>query len=151
MAHTFKKKHSEQQRLTGAFKRYITWKGTGNGIVEYLGADVGFVRSWIENMFIEGMSWDNYGKTWAVDHIVPYRCFDVFNEYELLICWNYRNLMPILNADNLKKQGNVFFAFELLHDKKDKDFIYNELYKRIKPEVEWMVQYIDNYDSKPFE
>jgi len=145
----YNKKLVEQQRLSGAFRRYINWNGTGDGIRDYLGADLNFIRSWIQNMFIGEMKWENYGKVWVIDHIVPFRMFDIFKEEDLILCWNYRNLMPIFDEDNLKKQGNIFFSFELLRERKDKDHIYQKLYERIKPEVEWMIQYINNYDSKP--
>lgn len=139
----------EKARLLQEFRRYITFKSSNGMIREYIGADVGFIREWLSNMFIDGMTWENYGSVWVVDHIVPFRMFDMFNQEDLKICWNYRNLMPLSDADNLKKQGNSFFSFELLYSRRDKDLIYNKLFERIKPEVEWMVKYIDNYDSKP--
>lgn len=137
----------EKNKQLQAFRRYITFKGTGNGIREYLGEDieVGFVREWIENRFIGAMSWDNYGEVWEIDHVVPFRVFDIFNQEDLYLCWNYRNLMPLFSHDNLKKQGNVFFSFELLHEYRYKDEIYQKLYGKIKPEVEWMSKYINNY------
>lgn len=137
----------EKQRQCQDFRRFITFKSGGNFIKPYLGCDLSFLRDWISAMFTNGMSWDNYGSLWVIDHIVPFRKFDLFKEEDLKICWNYRNLMPILNDDNLKKQGNVFFSFELLHERKDKDVIYRQLFDRIKPEVEWMSKYIDNYDK----
>jgi len=137
----------EKQRQCQDFRRYITFKSSGKFVKHRLGCDINFIREWISSMFTNGMSWDNYGSVWVIDHIVPFRQFDLFNEKDLLLCWNYRNLMPLLDEDNLKKQGNVFFAFELLHDRKDKDLIYNKLFNKILPEVQWMAKYIDNYDK----
>lgn len=137
----------EKQRQCQDFRRYITWKSSGNFVKDKLGADIGFVREWISAMFMNGMTWENYGSVWVIDHIVPFRMFDIFNEEDLKVCWNYRNLQPILSEDNLKKQGNVFFAFELLYERKNKDEVYKKLFERIKPEVEWMVKYINNYDK----
>lgn len=137
----------EKSRQLQDFRRFITFKAPGNLVKQYLGSDLGFVRQWIETMFTNGMTWENYGSVWVIDHIVPFRMFDLFKEEDLTLCWNYRNLMPLLDADNLKKQGNVFFAFELLYERKEKDYIYQQLFERIKPEVEWMVKYIDNYDK----
>ncbi len=145
----FEKKLKEKQRQSNDFRRYITWKSSGTFIKPYLGADVGFVREWLANMFHDGMTWENYGSLWVVDHIVPFRSFDLFNIEDLKLCWNYRNLMPLLDEDNSKKHGNVFFALELLYPRKDKDLIYFKLFERVKPEVEWMLKYIDTYDSIP--
>lgn len=137
--------HNEILKQSGNFRKFITWKGRGSFISKHLGSDISFLREWIQDKFIGNMSWDNYGKLWVIDHIVPFRMFDIFKESDLKICWNYRNLMPIFKHDNTKKQGNVFFAFELLHELKDKDLIYKRLFEIILPEVEWMIKYINNY------
>lgn len=130
------------------FRRYLTWKGAGDQLTPYLGTDIAAVREWIEGNWLPCMTWKNYGKVWVVDHIVPLRMFDLFNEEDLKIAWHYKNLMPLLKEDNLKKEGNVFFSFELLHDLKDKDFFFGKLYDRILPEVKWMVKYIDTFHNK---
>lgn len=154
MNHVFAEGHkkyieilNEKQRQSADFRRFITFKSPGTFIKPYLGSDLSFIREWISAMFTNGMTWENYGSLWVIDHIVPFRMFDIFKEEDLLLCWNYRNLMPLLDADNGKKHGNVFFAFEILHERKDKDFIYKRLFEKVKPEVEWMVKYIDNYDK----
>ncbi len=142
---SFTERTREKNRQLQDFRRFIAWKAPGSFISKYLGCDIGFLREWIESKFINGMNWGNYGEKWVIDHIVPFRVFNVFDEKELLIVWNYRNLMPLLKEDNLKKEGNVFFAFELFHVLKDTDLIYAQLFERIKPETIWMVKYIDNY------
>jgi hypothetical protein len=50
--------------------------------------------------------------------------------------------------DNEKKSGNVFFAYELLHSIKEKDFYYLQLYNRVKIEVDWMIAYIETFHRK---
>jgi hypothetical protein len=135
----------EKKKQTADFTRWLSWKGRGGFVCQYVGGDIGFVREWISNMFVSGMSWENYGSYWVVDHIVPFRVFNIFDENDLKILWNYRNFMPLLIKDNLKKQGNVFFSYELLSHQKDKDHIYAKLFDRVKPEFDWMVKYIDNY------
>lgn len=131
-----------------SFRRLLTWKGSGDQVSQYLGTDTGTVREWIESNWLPAMTWKNYGTIWVVDHIVPLRMFDMFSEDDLKIAWHYKNLMPLMKDDNLKKEGNVFFAFELLHDLKDKDFFFNQLYERILPEVKWMVKYINSFHNK---
>jgi hypothetical protein len=144
----FKAADTEKKRLSIGFRRFITFQTNHEEIRDLLGVDVFEVRSWIESNFIEGMSWDNYGTIWVVDHIVPFRLFDIFNPEDMKICWHYKNLMPLFKKDNEKKSGNVFFAFELLHELKDKDYFFLQLYKRVKTEVEWMSTYIDTYHKK---
>jgi len=39
-------------------------------VIEHLGCDVGVLRVHLEALFVDGMSWDNYGE-WEIDHITP--------------------------------------------------------------------------------
>lgn len=147
----FDKRTREKSRQLQQFRRFITLKTSNGSVRNYLGIEDAFsVRGWIEGLFSNGMTWDNYGEFWVVDHIVPLRLFDIFDEIELNICWNYRNLMPLLKDDNLKKEGNVFFAIELLYPIRNKDIFYNKLFERVKPECEWMLKYIDTYADKNY-
>jgi len=145
----YEKKLLEKNRQTVDFTRWLTWKGSGRFVQQYIGADIGFVREWISQMLLDEMTWDNYGSVWVIDHVVPFRMFDIFDKEQLKLVWNYRNLMPIYANDNLKKQGNAFFSYELILPFKDKDAIYKGLFRIIEPEVLWMKKYIKNYDSKP--
>lgn len=141
----FVKAEREKKRQCQAFRRFISFKGSGAWLKYYLGNDIAGVREWIESNMVGEMTWENYGELWVIDHIVPLRMFDLFNEEDLKICWHYKNLMPLLKIDNEKKNGNVFFSFELLYPLKDKDIYFLRLFERVKIEVEWMAKYIDTY------
>lgn len=130
------------------FRRFITFQGSGQHVRDYLGADIGAVREWIQSCWQPDMTWQNYGSLWVIDHIVPLRIFDPNNPGDLRICWHYKNLMPLYKADNLKKEGNVFYAFLLFNNLKDKDFFFQQLYDRIRPEVEWIMRYIETFHQK---
>jgi hypothetical protein len=144
----YEKKLLQQQGQLNDFRNFIKFKSRGTRVLKYLGNDLAGTREWIEGNFMVGMTWENYGSVWVVDHIVPFRMFNLFDENDLKICWHYKNLMPIFDEDNLKKQGNAFFSFELLHELKDKDIFFKKLYERVKPEVEWMLKYIEKYHEK---
>lgn len=130
-----------------AFRRWINYRSPGIIISSFIGADRSTVREWISQRMIEGMTWNNYGSEWVIDHIVPFRFFDVKNEEDLKVCWHYKNLMPLFKRDNLNKESNVFFAFILLNKIKGTDFFYNKLYERILPEIDLMDKYISNYEK----
>src|SRR5580765_3511668 len=112
----YEKKLLEQNKQLQDFRRFLTFKSRGSKILKFTGNDLGGIREWIESNWLKDMNWKNYGTVWVVDHIVPFRKFDLFNEEDLQLCWHYKNLMPLLSEDNLKKQGNIFFCFELLHE-----------------------------------
>ena len=138
----------EKKRQQISFRRWLQWDGPGTAVIDYIGTDIGSVREWIESNWVEGMNWANYGQVWVVDHIVPMRFFDVFDEDDLRLCWHYKNLMPLLKKDNEKKQGNIFFSYAVLIQLQDTDYFFTKLLDRISVEVEWMNNYISIYHKK---
>jgi hypothetical protein len=70
--------------------------------LDLIGCDINVLRSHLESQFAEGMTWDNYGE-WHVDHIKPCASFDLSNEEEQKICFNYKNLQPLWAEDNMRK------------------------------------------------
>lgn len=85
-------------RIWFALKKKIRSKHTR----ELLGCEIDFFKKHLENKFIEGMTWNNYGK-WHVDHIKPCSSFNLSKEKELLECFNYKNLQPLWAKDNIIK------------------------------------------------
>jgi len=67
-----------------------------------LGCSAKKLRLYLESLFKEGMSWDNYGD-WHIDHIQPFDKFDCTNpEHQKIVC-HYTNLQPMWAKDNLSK------------------------------------------------
>ena len=60
----------------------------------------------IQGLFVDNMSWDNYG-TWHIDHIIPCSYFDLTIEENQRICFNYQNLQPLWALDNHVKFDNI--------------------------------------------
>lgn len=73
---------------------------------ELIGCDYLFLREWLENQFIENMTWDNYGE-WHMDHILPCTKFSLINPIHQKICLNYRNLQPMWGVDNMIKHNSL--------------------------------------------
>lgn len=72
-----------------------------------LGATPAFVTQWLESMFHDDISWNNYGKIWHIDHVVPIAFFDLTDLSEQLICFHWTNLRPLYAKDNLTKKSKV--------------------------------------------
>ncbi len=87
------------------FRRFLTFSGKGEYLRDFIGLNALELREWLESKWQDGMNWDNYGNVWVVDHIVPFRFFDLDNKEHLKLCWDYRNLMPLYSNDNQKKTG----------------------------------------------
>lgn len=71
-----------------------------------LGCSPEDLKQHLEDQFVEGMSWDNYGlHGWHIDHIRPLSGFDLSDPEELKEACHYTNLQPLWAQDNLSK-GN---------------------------------------------
>ena len=68
-----------------------------------VGLSVEEFKSHIESQFRDGMTWENYGKTWHLDHIKPVVSFDLFNEKAFQELSHFSNIQPLLISENLKK------------------------------------------------
>ena len=70
--------------------------------LKYLGCSFEEFKIHLESLFLEGMSWENYGpKGWHVDHKVPLSSASSFDEVVALS--HYTNLQPLWWFDNLAK------------------------------------------------
>jgi len=91
-----------RSRLWKALNR--NFKSTNT--MKLVGCSIEFLREHLQKQFKEGMTWDNYGK-WEIDHIRPCSSFDLSKAEEQVRCFNYTNLQPLWEEDNLKKY-NIF-------------------------------------------
>lgn len=72
--------------------------------INLIGCTPNELKQHLENQFIEGMSWDNYGE-WHIDHIKPCAAFNFELEEKQSECFHYSNLQPLWAIDNLKKSA----------------------------------------------
>jgi hypothetical protein len=71
---------------------------------EILGTSYNEFKLFIENKFLEGMTWDNHGD-WHLDHITPISWAKT--EDEIYKLNHYSNFQPLWKEDNLSK-GNKY-------------------------------------------
>uniref|UniRef100_A0A6C0C381 HNH endonuclease n=1 Tax=viral metagenome TaxID=1070528 RepID=A0A6C0C381_9ZZZZ len=100
---TYKLIHNMRGRLRKAVKGYGDKYDTTMNLV---GCNSTKLREYLEAKFTEGMTWENYGQGWHVDHIKPCCSFDLTSEEEQKKCFHYSNLQPLWAEDNLKKGGS---------------------------------------------
>ena len=73
-----------------------------------LGCDFEEFKNHIENLFQEGMSWENYGKDingWQLDHIMPISIAK--SEEDVVKLNHYSNFQPLWAIDNIKKSNKI--------------------------------------------
>ena len=85
------------KRAKQSSKRYIT----------QLGCTRWQARKHIERLWLPGMSWDNHGTAWEIDHIIPASRFDVNDPMQRLQMCHFTNLQPLWTRDNRRKLNRV--------------------------------------------
>ncbi len=72
--------------------------------LELLGCSLEELKIYLESLFQEGMTWENYGKFgWHIDHIKPCAAFNLLDLEEQKKCFHYTNLQPLWWAENIRK------------------------------------------------
>lgn len=71
--------------------------------VELLGAPWVWVEAYLEEQFQPGMSWENHGPVWEIDHIRPVSSFDLTDPEQQRMCFHWTNLQPLFTPDNRRK------------------------------------------------
>jgi hypothetical protein len=135
-------KNRVKKRLQIAFRRFMTAKSPSTIIAQYIGCDRVSLREYMNSKMVVGMNWNNYGDKWVVDHIVPVRLFDLFNEDDLRVVWNYRNLMPLYKEDNLHKEGDLRFSLMVLERSDDGSEYIQALKEKAMGEITAMDKYL---------
>jgi hypothetical protein len=90
--------------LRHRLRDYLIGESRGKRTKDIVGLDKVEFKLYIQSKFVEGMSWDNYGK-WHLDHIKPL-CQAKDNE-EALLLNHYTNLQPLWAEDNLRKNRKI--------------------------------------------
>lgn len=75
---------------------------TGSAVRD-LGCSIDELKLKFIPLFAIGMSWENYGSLWHIDHIRPCASFDLTDPEQVKLCCHFSNLQPLWAADNLAK------------------------------------------------
>lgn len=74
-----------------------------NRTLELVGCNREFLVKHLQAKFAPGMTWDNYGSVWEIDHRVPCKLFDLTDRQQQLACFNFSNLQPLSVFENRSK------------------------------------------------
>jgi hypothetical protein len=95
--------HRLRRSLRNRFKQALRGNYKTGSSVADLGCSIEELKIWLENNFTTGMTWDNYGTFWHIDHVQPLALFDLTDRDQLLIAVNFKNLQPLEARENLIK------------------------------------------------
>lgn len=83
-------------------------------IARYLPYSIPQLKAHLESFFDNqnGFTWENYGRKWQVDHVVPQSLFHYSNMDSTAFrdCWRLSNLVPMKKPENIQK-GNRRIGF----------------------------------------
>lgn len=103
----------EKIRLQNLLRRFLINGSTSQQAEVLIGCTSECLRKRFESLFKDGMSWDNYGVYgWQIDHIIPISKFDIMDDKQKLICYNYKNLQPLWFYENIKKKDSCDYDIE---------------------------------------
>jgi len=74
---------------------------------KFIGCTAEFFREFLEAQFTSGMTWENYGITWVVDHVMPLAGFDLTNPDHLRNAFHYSNCRPFGSIPNSIKSDSM--------------------------------------------
>ncbi len=93
--------------LRSGFRSVLRGKTKVGSAVRDLGCTLEELWIRLESMFKEGMTRENYGEVWEVDHIRPFASFDLEDREQLLQAVHYSNLQPMFKKENRSK-GSLY-------------------------------------------
>ena len=133
----------ERDEPTEKFKRYIRtriynclrYKNKTKHAIEYLGCSSDEYFKWIFN-YNDDCDLENHGKEWHIDHVIPISKFDLTDESQQLLAFNWRNTMPLSAKENLSKNNKIVHEQIIEHLKNLKEY-------HIKQNIQFPQIYID--------
>jgi hypothetical protein len=60
-----------------------------------------------EALLSEGMTMDNYGSVWHIDHRIALCWYDHSDPDDVLRCWSKANLVPLFGVENVRKSYKI--------------------------------------------
>lgn len=76
--------------------------------IDYLGCSIEYFKKYIEDQFVEGMSWDNWSMDgFHLDHQIPLSIVDLNDESDLRHVLHYTNLQPMFASENIRKSNKL--------------------------------------------
>ena len=90
-----------RRKLWCFFKHGLHPKSTA----KLIGCDRHTLRRHISRQFQPGMTFENYGPVWHLDHISPCKLYNLFDLQDRLACFHYTNLQPMFSRENKRKSA----------------------------------------------
>lgn len=79
-----------------------------------VGYTIDQLKRHLEKLFKPGMTWENYGTYWHIDHKIPVVVFNFEKpeDIDFRLCWSLKNLQPLERMENLSKRAKINKPFQ---------------------------------------
>jgi hypothetical protein len=93
--------------LRARFHDALNGRRKSASTLSLLGCSIENLWIYLESKFQDGMTRENYGKVWHIDHIMPCAIFDLSKPEHQKRCFHFSNLQPLFAAENQRKYNKV--------------------------------------------
>jgi hypothetical protein len=98
-------------KLSVNLRRRVSHAIRRGSAVRDLGCSVTELKAWLEGQFVSGMTWENYGPVWHVDHKEPLAAFDLTDPVQFKQACHYTNLQPMFALENYRKGAHRYRVY----------------------------------------
>lgn len=117
----------------------VLQKQKKNTYITYLNCKREQFLDWLEFQFNGEYIWEDYGKKWVIDHVIPIAFFDLENKDHIQRCFNWFNLRPCNKDDNLKKSDKIVLDIVEDHQNNINNFLkINNWYQADVEIYQWL-------------
>jgi len=114
--------------------------------IDYLGCNTTEYIQWIQHNS-DGFTIENHGKEWHIDHVIPLSKFDLANEEEQMVAFNWRNTTALSVRSNLSKNNKIVVSQIENHLEKIVSYHKNNNLELPQKYIDLFAKYLD--DGKP--
>ena len=111
-----------RENLRCRLKMAIRSNAKTGSAVRDLGCSIAELWLHLESQFQPGMTRENYGTVWSIDHIYPLTKAHLSDRVQFLAVNNWRNLQPMFGPENFSKNDAVTPEAQRLFDELVREF-----------------------------
>jgi hypothetical protein len=116
-----RQRYNDRCKNDPAFKTHVTEKRRLLSCIDkiqhtedYVGTSFENVAHWLEYNFTDGMTWENHGTVWDIDHVIPVSRWDLTNQEHIDLCFNWKNLSPLASQVNRHEKSNRIMTEQVM-------------------------------------
>jgi hypothetical protein len=100
--------------MHGGIYKALKGMKSGRKWESLVGYTVDQLKKHLEGLFIPGMTWDNYGTAWEIDHKIPIAAFNYSKpeDIDVRLCRSLKNLQPLACSTNRSKGAKLEQPFQ---------------------------------------